>query len=341
MSEAKAIEDPNGRYLRNAYSQSVGRTSIYKCLDQEESVPADWNEIDLTDVPKEKLEKLKLFLSNYSHCSLTHLVQIYRAWIDTERKTLIYITEKFSSKTLRQYVQEVAQHPTKNAISKWCVQIINALETLHHCNPPIIHNHLSCDTIFIDASEGVLKLAVPSIESILFDTVCPLSSLEVHKNLAEPKSDVWSLGLCVMEMATNETPYKEKNSARDAILRGELPGALGQVSDPAVADFITNCLLPVDLRPSCEDLFESTLLSEAYAQEVAKEEANKQDSARQEASPSVSPLDELREKQKMETELLMKRQKEERKLLRARLRAAKKPKQTSLRDLLKEASEEK
>ena len=335
MSEA--IEDPNGRYLRTTFSESNGKTSVYKCLDQEESIPADWNEVDLTGVSIEKLEKLKQFLANYSHCSLAHLVQIYRAWIDPKRTTLIYITEKFSSKTLRQYLQDVAHHPTKNAISKWCVQIIYGLQALHHCNPPIIHNHLSCDSIFIDSSEGVLKLAVPSIESLLFDYVCPLASLEVHMNLAEPKSDIWSLGLCVMEMATNEPPYKEKKSVRDAILKGEHPGALGQVSDPSVADFITNCLSSVEVRPSCEDLFETTLLSEVYAQEASKEEQ------KQESSPSLTPLEELLEKQKQETDELERVQKKQRKALRAQIRAAKnqKPKQASLRDLLKEAQEEK
>lgn len=329
-------EDPMHRYLRCEFSQLFGRTSIYKCLDQEEGIPADWNEIEIKDVPPDRLNLLKTFLSEYSHCSSNrHLVQIYRAWIDPIRNTLIYITEIYSHKTLRQYVREVAHHPTKNAISKWCTQIITGLESLHHCQHPIIHNNLSCETILIDAGEGALKIAVPSLESLLFGWVSQYAAYEAQKNFPEPKSDVWALGLCVMEMATGEIPYNEKKSPKDAILQGDLPGALGQVSDPSVADFITNCLLPVAQRPSIENLFETTLLQECY---IPPQEETKQEEVEQKhVVIQPNPLDELLAKQKLEKDALIEKQKEQRKALREKLRAKGK-KRASLRDLLNESA---
>jgi WNK lysine deficient protein kinase len=318
-------EDPTNRYLRREFSHRVGRTSVYKCLDQEEGITADWNEIDITGVTSNRIHSFSTVLTNYTKiASHDHLVKIYRAWVDQQRNTLFYITEIYSQKTLRHYVQEVAHRPAKNVISKWVVQIITGLGLLHHCQPPIIHNNLSCGTIFIDASEGALKLFVPSIESILFGSDSAFTDEKGLNSLGNPKSDIWSLGLCVIEIATGAE--LNKGNSND-ISKQELSGALGQVSDPSVADFITTCLLPVAQRPSVENLFESTLLQDCYIPPVEE--------PKQEVS-HPDPLEELRAKQKLEKEHLLQKQKEERKALREMLRAKNK-KPASMRDLLKES----
>lgn len=322
MSES--IVDPSNRYLRCEVRQKINRTTIYKCLDQEESSPADWYEISLENMPPETLQNLKVFMTSFSQIKHPNILQISRAWLDSTRKTLVYVTEVFSRKTLRIYLTELAQRPAMSVISKWCIQILNGLSALHNAVPPIIHNDLTCNNIYIDVNTGIIKIGIPSFEAVLFNWISPYASLEVQRGVAEPRSDVWALGLCVIEMATGEQPYADKSAPRDAILRGESPAAVGQVSDPSVADFITCCLLPVDLRPSTQQLFETALISENYEPPPA--------------DPEPSAIQQLQAKQKSEYDSLLARQELERKELIQRIKAkirANNQKQASFRDLLK------
>ncbi|EAY03710.1 STE family protein kinase [Trichomonas vaginalis G3] len=318
MSES--IVDPSNRYLRCEVRQKINRTTVYKCLDQEESSPADWYEISIENMPPESLSSLKVFMTSFSQIKHPNLLQISRAWLDSARKTFVYVTEVFSRKTLRNYLTELTTRPATSVISKWCIQILNGLMALHNAVPPIIHNDLTCNNIYIDVNTGIIKIGIPSFEAVLFNWISPVAPIEVQKGLAEPRSDVWSLGLCVIEMATGEQPYSDKPSPKDSILKGESPSSVGQVSDPSVADFITCCLLPVDMRPSTQALFEYTLISENYEPPPA--------------DPEPSAIQQLQAKQKSEYDNLLARQEKERRELIAKIKARLK-KTASLRDLLK------
>ena len=72
--------------------------------------------------------------------------------------------------------------------------------------------------------------------------------------------DIWSFGMCVLEMATNQYPYIEYNGSVAQLLRkgfeGAKPEALQNVSDPGMREFIAMCLQPADNRPSAKQLLE-------------------------------------------------------------------------------------
>lgn len=320
--------DPTKRYLRCELCHVKSRTTVYRCLDQEESIQADWNEIDIHGIKPERIEKLTIFLKSFATFHSPNILSIYRAWIDQPRQTLIYISELFTRKTLRDYVTEVARNPGRAAIGKWCIQIINGLEQLHNCNPPLTHNNLSCDNIYIDANEGLIKIEIPSFEYILFDSIPPTSAPEVHRGYGEPKSDIWDLGLCVAEMATGEIPYSEiatMAKQKQEAASGKLPSAIGQISDPTVADFVTNCLLPVDLRPDINQVKELALISESADSGDFQSDDRK-----------VDLLEQLQRRQKSEIDEMEARHLRERNALREKIRA-KRAKPRSLRELLNES----
>ncbi|EAX89649.1 protein kinase, putative [Trichomonas vaginalis G3] len=314
------VLDAGKRYLRCELKQTQSRTKVYKCLDQEESIEAEWYEISLEGIAPEKLTRMQNSLIAYSGIKNAHLLQIFRAWVDSDRNTLIFIKELFSNKTLRTYIKEVSQIPAK-ACAQWCAQIMSGLTALHALNPPIIHNNISCDTIYIDASVGAVKLDTPSFESILFDWIQPTAALEAQQKISTPKSDVWSLGLAVIEISTGVIPYSDKTNPHDNILKGELPTALGQISDPSIADFATTCLLSFEQRPCVNQLYEYALISENY--EPPKDQ------------PVSSELEILDKKQKEEYQKLLARHEQERRALREKIKARKR-KTPSMRDLLKE-----
>ena len=269
MSEQ--IHDPNKRYLRCELINESKNKKVYRTLDKEEAISADWVEFAFDGISNDNLENLKRFISIYSKINNPNLIKIYKAWIDPSRHLLIYISEQFSNVTIRNYIKNVVHNAGCTVISKWCVQVISAIEQLHMCDPPIQHNNLSCDSIFIDPSEGIIKVDVPILDSIIYNSVPPLAAPEAQRGFSVPKSDIWSLGLCVIEMATSEIPYSEFTnlaSVRTSILAGVLPTAIAKISDPSVADFVTTCLLPVNQRPTASQLHEYSLISDFYDYKV-------------------------------------------------------------------------
>lgn len=82
--------------------------------------------------------------------------------------------------------------------------------------------------------------------------------------------DIYSFGMCVLEMVTREIPYKECRGIV-AIYRnvtsGVMPEALNQVVDPEVRDFIDMCLAPAETRPSATDLLRHPFFYEIHDDE--------------------------------------------------------------------------
>ena len=69
--------------------------------------------------------------------------------------------------------------------------------------------------------------------------------------------DIYSFGMCLLEMATLEIPYSECRNAEEICERANLgikPEALSKVSDPDIKAFIEKCIAePID-RPSASEL---------------------------------------------------------------------------------------
>lgn len=69
--------------------------------------------------------------------------------------------------------------------------------------------------------------------------------------------DVYSYGMCVLEMVTLEVPYSECDSIAKIykkVTAGVRPRAMDKVMDPEVKAFIERCLAKPRARPSAADL---------------------------------------------------------------------------------------
>ncbi|CBI23172.3 unnamed protein product, partial [Vitis vinifera] len=76
--------------------------------------------------------------------------------------------------------------------------------------------------------------------------------------------DIYSFGMCVLEMVTGEYPYSEcTNPAQifKKVTSGVKPAALSRVGDPQVKQFIEKCLVPASLRLSAEELLKDPFLA--------------------------------------------------------------------------------
>ncbi|MCH91565.1 putative serine/threonine-protein kinase WNK11-like, partial [Trifolium medium] len=77
--------------------------------------------------------------------------------------------------------------------------------------------------------------------------------------------DIYSFGMCLLEMVTMEIPYSECDSVAKIykkVTMGIKPQALSNVRDPEVKAFIEKCIAQPRARPSATDLLKDPFFSE-------------------------------------------------------------------------------
>ncbi|XVE73673.1 hypothetical protein DITRI_Ditri11bG0137700 [Diplodiscus trichospermus] len=179
------------------------------------------------------------------------------------------ITELFTSGSLRLYRKKHKNVDTK-AIKNWARQILQGLVYLHSHVPPIIHRDLKCDNIFVNGNNGEIKigdlgLAIvmqqPTARSVIGTP--EFMAPELYEEEYNELIDVYSFGMCMLEMVTFEYPYNEcRNPAQiyKKVISGIKPASLSKVVDPQIKEFIEKCLVPASERLSAKELLEDPFL---------------------------------------------------------------------------------
>jgi WNK lysine deficient protein kinase len=221
-----------------------------------------WHRIRLDQSPIPLLRSRGIDIPTLLTINHHNILRLHDAWYDEPQHTFHYITEYPPPQTLIAYVKNVFGPPSKAVLSRWCFPIIEALEALHGKGPPIVHGDLSCENIFIDPGDGLIKIGLPAIERAVLSQPNPLAGPGDDK---EPKSDIWLFGLCVIEMTTGQPPYAEfttDEARRKAINERQMPRAFGEIHDPQIADLILTCLSQTRAPPTMVQLKENPLFLE-------------------------------------------------------------------------------
>lgn len=316
--------DPEGRYRRCEIIGNGAFKIVYRAYDQEEGIEVAWNEIRLDKFTENESAQIKQEISILHDLDHPSILRIFFAWLDRGRNTMIFITEFFSNGTIRSYVSDVVRTPTRSVISKWCRQILQGLNYLHTHNPPVVHRDLKCDNLFIDASEGIVKIGDFGLSKALSNGKAEsclgtpaYTAPDVYNGAYTTKADIWSFGLCVLEMVTGETPYSECQNIGAIFMRvssGKMPAILTKVTDPVICDFVTLCLLPSEKRPSASELLEHPLIVEFEPPQLEPQDTEL-------AVANSTILNQLIKKQENEMILLKEKQKNERKALKEKIRS--------------------
>ncbi|PRQ16656.1 putative protein kinase WNK-NRBP family [Rosa chinensis] len=266
-------EDPTGRFLRS--DEILGRgafKTVYKAFDQVEGLEVAWSQVHVEDVLQTPEQLQRLYSEVHLLKSLKHenIIKFCNWWVDDKNKTINIITELFTSGSLRQYRRK-HKCVELRAIKKWARQILRGLHYLHSHNPPIIHRDLKCDNIFVNGNQGEIKigdlgLAIvmqqPTAHSVIGtpEFMAPELYDEEYNELV----DIYSFGMCMLEMVTCEYPYNEcKNPAQiyKKVTNGIKPASLSKVSDPQVKQFIEKCLVPASMRLPAVELLKDPFLA--------------------------------------------------------------------------------
>ncbi|XP_022878813.1 probable serine/threonine-protein kinase WNK9 isoform X2 [Olea europaea var. sylvestris] len=196
-------------------------------------------------------------------------MEFYTSWVDTANRNINFVTEMFTSGTLKQYR---LKHKRVNirAVKHWCRQILQGLLYLHSHDPPIIHRDLKCDNIFINGNHGEVKIGDLGLAAILRKSHAvhcvgtpEFMAPEVYAEEYNELVDIYSFGMCVLEMVTFEYPYSEcihPAQIYKKVVSGKKPDALYKVKDPEVHQFVEKCLATVADRLSARQLLNDPFL---------------------------------------------------------------------------------
>ncbi|KAF8402503.1 hypothetical protein HHK36_010588 [Tetracentron sinense] len=259
--------DPTGRYGR--FKEVLGKGAmkkVYRAFDEVLGMEVAWNQAKLNDVLQSPEELQRLYSEVHLLSTLNHdsIIQFYTSWIDVHRRTFNFITEMFTSGTLREYRQRYKRMDIR-AVKNWARQILHGLVYLHENDPPVIHRDLKCDNIFVNGHLGQVKIGDLGFAAILRGSQPAHSVIgtpefmapELYEEEYNELVDVYSFGMCVLEMLTSEYPYSEcSNPAQiyKKVTSGKLPAAFYRIQDLEAQRFVGKCLETASKRLPAKDL---------------------------------------------------------------------------------------
>ncbi|URE15695.1 hypothetical protein MUK42_12502 [Musa troglodytarum] len=234
--------DPTGRYGR--FDEVLGRGAMKTVYPPKELCKA-FDEVNGTEVA---WNQAKL-------CSMLR---------SPEALQRMYSEVHLLSSLHHEYRQRYP-HVNIGAIKNWARQILRGLAYLHGHDPPVIHRDIKCDNILINGHLGQVKIGDFGLAAVLrgsqpAHTVIRTPEFmapELYEEEYNELVDIYSFGMCVLEMLTSEYPYSECfNPAQiyKKVTSGRLPDAFYGIHDPEAKRFVGRCLEDVSKRPSAEEL---------------------------------------------------------------------------------------
>ncbi|KAM0024077.1 putative protein kinase WNK-NRBP family [Helianthus debilis subsp. tardiflorus] len=274
---------PHNRYVR--YNEMLGRgafKTVYKGFDEVEGIEVAWNQVMLDDAMQspEHLERVYSEVHLLRTLKHVNIIKSYVSWVDDEKKTINMITELFTSGNLRQYRKKHKSVDLK-AIKNWARQILRGLAYLHSHEPPIIHRDLKCDNIFVNGNHGEVKIGDLGLATLMLRPTAKsligtpeFMAPELYEEEYNELVDIYSFGMCILELITCEYPYSEcKNQAQiyKKVTSGIKPAGLSKVKDPQVKEFIEKCLVPLPQRLPASELLKDPFLAPESIKEYIHE----------------------------------------------------------------------
>ncbi|XXG43297.1 hypothetical protein AAC387_Pa01g3364 [Persea americana] len=264
--------DSTGRYVR--YNEVLGRgafKTVYKAFDEVDGIEVAWNQVKIDDVLQSPENLERLYSEVHLLKSLRHekIIKFYNSWVDDGNKSVNIITELFTSGSLRQY-RKKHKNVDMKAVKSWARQILRGLMYLHSHNPPILHRDLKCDNIFVNGNHGEIKIGDLGLATVMQQPTArsvigtpEFMAPELYEEDYNELVDIYSFGMCMLEMVTFEYPYSEcRNPAQiyKKVTSGIKPASLDKVKDPQVKQFIEKCLVPAAERLPAKELLKDPFL---------------------------------------------------------------------------------
>jgi WNK lysine deficient protein kinase len=270
---SKIIEkSPSERYIR--FDELIGSGStkkVYKGYDTHNGIEIAWNIIDVSTIPESLRKQITSEIKILEKCknyTENNIIKLYNYWFVKDKERVVLITEIYLSGTIKSFINRVQKVKLKT-IKKWCKQILNALNFLHNNN--IIHRDIKCDNIFINGNTGDIFIGdfglSKKIDEISRSVVGTPEYMapELYEEEYDYYIDIYSFGMCLLEMITNEIPYNECENIPQIwkkVINNVKPKSLDKVNNDNAKNLILKCIhFNKKERPSIEDILKHKFLN--------------------------------------------------------------------------------
>ena len=167
----------------------------------------------LNSISEESLEKFEANLEVMNSLNHPNIINNISGWVDKLKGEIVLITETMGGRDLKKHIQKI-KRPRLKLIKHWIRSILEGLHYLHtQVQPPIIHRNIKCENIYIDAGDGSIKIGDIGI---LNQSSEELSNTSVNNTV---ESDLYSLGMCILQMISGEKSFKAQSVSIIIIIR--------------------------------------------------------------------------------------------------------------------------
>lgn len=267
MSEG--TDPPISRFTRLDEVHSAFHDCVcYLAVDSATGVQVFWFEISTTCVPMDVLDRGEAKFLELKCISCPHLLQVLE--VIRQPGLFVVVTEATQSPLVYDYIKSIESRPRITTIVKWFKLACLATKAMHDLD--LMHGGFSLRVCHIKPSTGSLKMRLPLVSLLLGQT----SNAHIRMNIdayraperlagIQAKSnDIWSLGISLLGLVTDTTPYAECRTPIDllrALTEYRRPASLQQVTDAEAADLISKCLSKPEMRPTIDEVLSHPLLS--------------------------------------------------------------------------------
>ncbi|RUS83826.1 hypothetical protein EGW08_008407 [Elysia chlorotica] len=246
---------PGHRFMK--LDEEVGRGSfktVHRGLEIDTGVHVAWCELQDKRWSKSDRKRFKEEAEMLKELQHPNILRFFDYWEEEgshRQKIIVLITELMTSGTLKTYLGRFKKLNLK-VLKNWCRQILKGLQYLHTRTPPIIHRDLKCDNIFITGTTGSVKIGDMGLATLKSNSFAKsvigtpeFMAPEMYEEHYDEAVDVYAFGMCMLEMASSEYPYKECHNPGQIyrkVTTGVHPEALDKVRDPEIRQIIEGCI---------------------------------------------------------------------------------------------------
>ena len=250
-------------------------------FDEENGMDVAWNQVKVNGLPREEKQRLLSEVEILKELDHKNIIKLYHSWIVTEKDEISvnFITEA-CAQTLKKYAAKLKTNLDLRAVKSWSRQILRGLDYLHSHSPPIVHRDLKCDNIFVNQNQGEVKIGdlglAAALENQRTKSVIGTPEFmapELYDEDYDERVDIYSFGMCIIELVTHEVPYCECSNPAQIYKRvtgGVKPESLDKIIDADLRSFILKCISPIEKRLNAKELMNDPFLDRTTKAKVVE-----------------------------------------------------------------------
>uniref|UniRef100_A0A0G4I0E9 Protein kinase domain-containing protein n=1 Tax=Chromera velia CCMP2878 TaxID=1169474 RepID=A0A0G4I0E9_9ALVE len=266
-------KSPKGRFLRFAKKLGAGAYKmVYLGFDTETGREVAWNVISTVHLDGAARKRIGEEINIAKSLSHKRIIKFINAWQNKQTREVVFITERVTGGSLRQYINRLKTPLKVKVVKDWCKQILEGLVHLHSMEPsPIIHRDLKCDNIFINGHVGELLIGDLGLSTYQRSTAASIVGTpefmapELYEEKYGTSVDIYAFGMCLLEMVSRKFPYEECATAGQIyrkVMMGEKPAVLFSIKHDDIRQFIELCIdADAKTRPKAEELLKHEFLT--------------------------------------------------------------------------------